>query len=216
MWQTIQYSDRKVYLAEATPVLLEAPRVRGTESSHLSYFPMLCSTGFTLNSKVRVIWRHPTPQSPYPKPLKSNGIFFPFRSNGLISPKKRTEGQSNSCAMCPTPLKEAKYLFSPQKRGSSCHSPPARRRTSLERELSSALNPGSQIKSQQGDLLTTAPLQVLFPSLIHTVTDRLPSAPALHPKGIKSVFSSGSVRSPLTPHATKYGLITRNVSDKSI
>ncbi|KAK2879020.1 hypothetical protein Q8A67_019811 [Cirrhinus molitorella] len=85
--------------------------------------------------------------------------------------------------MCPTPLKKAKYLFSPQKRGSSFHSPPARRRTSLECELSSALNPGSQIKSQQGDLLTAAPLQVLPPRLIHTVTDRLPSAPTLHPKG---------------------------------
>lgn len=154
-----------------------------------------------------------------PKPISKTTkiqcffVFPPFDVMGRYLQKTYSEEQSNSCAMCPTPLKKAKYLFSPQKRGSSCHSPPARRRTSLERELSSALNPGSQIKSQQGDLLTTAPLQALPPRLIHTVTDRLPSAPTLHPEGIKSVFSLGSVRA---PHAAEDGFITRNVSYKSI
>lgn len=55
-------------------------------------------TGFTLNSKVRAIWRHPTPQSPYPKPLKSNG-FFPFDVMDRY-PQKRTRRDSQIPAQC--------------------------------------------------------------------------------------------------------------------
>lgn len=125
--QAINIQREKVYLADATPVLLKAPR---SEEPYLLTCHIFPCWGFAVLHRIQRKFSAGkcalVPKaSDVTKPIskKPRGLAtelkiqpVPMRWIDRYPPKTCRDGQSDSCATRPTPLKKAEHLFSRMKR----------------------------------------------------------------------------------------------------